>query len=144
MTKEELYRQLEQNLEHYNVIINKVKSNRVIIDVSADDIVELSKYFLQTLKCRLVTATATQPERDFEIYYHFSHDETGLIMNLHVRVPYDQPEIKSIATLTKSANWIEREMHELFGIEFEGHPEKGPLISDGNWEPGEFPYRKKT
>jgi Ni,Fe-hydrogenase III component G len=41
------------------------------------------------------------------------------------------------------ANWIEREMHEILGITFIGHPEPEKLISEGNWAEGVYPYRKE-
>jgi len=41
-----------------------------------------------------------------------------------------------------ASNWIEREMHELFGIDFINHPNQEKLISEGNWAEGVYPYRK--
>jgi NADH:ubiquinone oxidoreductase subunit C len=53
-----------------------------------------------------------------------------------------KPEIESLANLINAANWIEREIHELFGIKFINHPNLTKLISDGNWKEDDFPYAK--
>jgi len=84
-----------------------------------------------------------QSKKGFEIYYHFSKDEIGFILNVHVILPEDKPEIESLANNFVAANWIEREMHELFGINFLNHPNPDKLISEGNWAEGVYPYRNK-
>ncbi len=144
MKRSELINKITSDLEKQikSVIMREeVRRGEILIDVIA--IKDVAKYFLQKLKCRLVIATAAQLNRDFEIYYHFSHDATGFITNVKVVLPFENPVVDSIANLTTSANWIEREMHELYGIEFRGHPKMEKLISDGNWEDGEYPFRKE-
>jgi NADH:ubiquinone oxidoreductase subunit C len=69
-------------------------------------------------------------------------DQSGLILNLHVILNRDKPEIESLSNMFNASNWIEREMHELFGINFLNHPNQDKLISEGNWAEGVYPYRK--
>jgi len=64
-------------------------------------------------------------------------------MNLHVILPAEKPEIESLTGSFEGANWIEREMHEILGINFLNHPNLEKLISQGNWAEGVYPYRKK-
>jgi len=116
---------------------------RLFVDIHPKDLLEMARYLLNELKWRFVIASALQSKRGFEIYYHFSVDEIGLIVNVHVVLPVSKPEVESLANITRSANWIEREMHELYGIEFLNHPNMEKLISDGNWDEGVYPYRKE-
>ncbi|MEO0108487.1 MAG: NADH-quinone oxidoreductase subunit C, partial [candidate division WOR-3 bacterium] len=75
--------------------------------------------------------------------YHFSHDATGVIYSLRVLIPKDDPRIQSVTAVVPAANWIEREMRELLGIEFVGHPNPVPLLtSDVNWDPNKYPLRR--
>jgi Ni,Fe-hydrogenase III component G len=60
-----------------------------------------------------------------------------------VILPVKKPEIESLTCLLSGANWIEREMHELYGIVFLNHPEPEKLISEGNWAEGVYPYRRE-
>ncbi len=116
---------------------------RLFFPIEPAKIVAIARYLFFDLKCRFVIATALQSRQGFEIYYHFSLDANGLIINLRVVIPVDHPEIESLANDFVAANWIEREIHELFGINFLNHPNPEKLISDGNWAEGVYPYRKE-
>ena len=61
-------------------------------------------------------------------------------MNIHVILEVDNPRIESLSNMFNAANWIEREMHELLGIDFIDHPEPGEAISEGNWAEGLVNY----
>ena len=69
-------------------------------------------------------------------------DKSGLILNLHVILDSKKPEVESLSNMFEATNWIEREMHELFGIDFLNHPNLDQLLSEGNWAKGVYPYRK--
>jgi NADH-quinone oxidoreductase subunit C len=43
-------------------------------------------------------------------------------------VPSDTPRLPTLTTLWPAADWYEREAHDLFGVEFEGHPDLSPLL----------------
>jgi NADH:ubiquinone oxidoreductase subunit C len=92
---------------------------------------------------RFIIVTAIHTKRGFEIHYHFSYDEIGLVLNIHVILNSENPKIESLSNMFNASNWIEREMHELFGINFLNHPNQEKLISEGNWAEGVYPYRKE-
>ena len=100
-----------------------VKSHkRIIITINPDSLLEIAAYLFKDAAYRFVIASALHTKIGFEIHYHFSYDSTGLILNLHVILPVDKPEIESLSNMFNASNWIEREMHELFGINFLNHP----------------------
>ena len=119
----------------------KRKGSWVVHTIDPSTILKATSLMIKELKCRLITATALQAKDGFEIYYHYSKDEIGMTINLHVILSPDKPEIESISNLSVAANWIEREMHELYGIEFLNHPEPEQLLSDGNWDVGTYPFK---
>jgi NADH-quinone oxidoreductase subunit C len=59
-------------------------------------------------------------------------------------VPSDTPRLPTLTTLWPAADWYEREAHDLFGVEFEGHPDLSPLLLYDGFEghPGlkAFPF----
>ena len=118
------------------------KNTRAQIEVKPEALPGLAEWLFREEGLRFIIASASDLGDQFEIIYHFSHDPSGLVLNLQVFLPHDKPKIKSLAPLIDAANWIEREMHELFGIVFLNHPHLEPLFSDGNWEPGTYPYVK--
>jgi len=126
-------------------ILETVSRNdrRVTLSVKPSAVLPMSEFLFRNLQFRFIIASAVHTRKGFEIYYHFSQDTTGLVLNLHVLLDSQKPEIESLSNLFDATNWIEREMHELFGINFLNHPNLDQLLSEGNWAKGEYPYRKK-
>jgi Ni,Fe-hydrogenase III component G len=126
-------------------IISTVKKSekRAVITINPDAILKVAEYLYKTTGFRFIIATALHTKKGFEIHYHFSLDAIGLILNIHVILDKENPEIESLSNMFNASNWIEREMHELFGINFLNHPNQEKLISDGNWAEGVYPYRKE-
>jgi NADH:ubiquinone oxidoreductase subunit D/NADH:ubiquinone oxidoreductase subunit C len=70
-----------------------------------------------------------------------SHGAHKVVAMLKVKTPRDNPSVKSLTGLYWNANWYEREIWEMFGINFEGHPELYPLLL-GDELVGSWPWRK--
>ncbi len=116
---------------------------RMIITIRPDSIVNVADYLYRTEGFRFIIASALHTKKGFEIHYHFSKDSIGLILNIHVILDKDNPQIESLSNIFNASNWIEREMHELLGINFLNHPNQEKLISEGNWAEGVYPLRKE-
>jgi Ni,Fe-hydrogenase III component G len=116
---------------------------RKYLTIERAGIREAAEFLFRDIGCRLSICTGSDTRDGFEILYHFSHDPTGVIYSLRVLVPKDDLKVDSITPQVPAANWIEREMRELLGIEFVGHPNPLPLLtSDVDWDPGKFPLRR--
>jgi len=120
-----------------------VKGRRGIVSVSPSAITNIAGYLYKSEGFRFIIASALHTRRGFEIYYHFSLDSQGMILSLHVILESEKPQIESLSNMFSASNWIERETHELFGINFLHHPNQEKLISEGNWAEGVYPYRKE-
>ena len=116
---------------------------RVTLTVDKEKIIGIARYLYQELHWRFIIASAMESNKGIEILYHFSNDSTGLILNVKVILDKEKPEIESLTCLFEASSWIEREMHEILGINFLHHPNLEKLISDGNWAEGVYPYRKE-
>jgi NADH:ubiquinone oxidoreductase subunit C len=119
------------------------KGRRAIVTIRPTAILTLSEYLFKSEGFRFIIASAMHTRRGFEIYYHFSFDADGIILSLHVILDREKPHIESLSNMFSASNWIEREMHELFGIDFLHHPNQEKLLSEGNWAEGVYPYRKE-
>jgi NADH-quinone oxidoreductase subunit C len=126
-------------------ILETVMKNqkRIIITMRSDSIINVATYLFKTAGFRFIIASALHTKKGFEIHYHFSKDSAGLILNIHVILDKDNPQIESLSNMFNASNWIEREMHELLGINFLNHPNQEKLISEGNWAEGIYPLRKE-
>jgi len=116
---------------------------RISITVKPDSIINVAAFLYRKEGYRFIIASALHTKKGFEIHYHFSKDNLGLVLNIHVILDKDNPQIESLSNMFNASNWIEREMHELFGINFLNHPNQEKLISEGNWAEGVYPLRKE-
>ncbi len=123
-----------------DTVVKKDRRISLLIDPGA--LISMAEHLFNEMGFRFIIASALHTKRGFEIFYHFSSDQTGLILNLLVILDKDKPEIESLSNMFEATNWIEREMHELFGINFLNHPNLDQLLSEGNWAKGVYPYRK--
>jgi Ni,Fe-hydrogenase III component G len=132
--------------EEFNSDILKItekNQKRVTLTIDPNSILKVSDYLFRKEGFRFIIATALHTKKGFEIHYHYSKDESGLILNIHVILDKENPQIESLSNMFNASNWIEREMHELFGINFLNHPNQEKLISEGNWAEGVYPMRKE-
>jgi len=116
---------------------------RFYLALGRDKVAEAAEFLFREIGCRFSIATGIDTRDGFEILYHFSHDATGTVYTLKTLVPKDDPKLDSITPKVPAANWIEREMKELLGIDFVGHPNPTPLLtSDTDWDPCQYPLRR--
>jgi NADH-quinone oxidoreductase subunit C len=75
-----------------------------------------------------------------EVVYHlFSYRHRHQAV-LKVKLPRENPSVATLENLWKSANWMEREIYDLVGVDFEGHSDLRRLLMPEDW-PG-HPLRK--
>lgn len=58
----------------------------------------------------------------FEMVYHFFSMSRNHRLRVKARLAEKNPEIQSLTPLWKNANWLEREVYDMFGVSFKGHP----------------------
>lgn len=136
--------ELEKEIQEKFKVINikRHSPKRVYIEIGKERAHELARFLYEEKGFRFATATGTDTRRGLEILYHFSMDKTGVIYSVRTVVPRDNPKITSLATFLPAANWIEREMWELLGIEFEGHPNLKRLLTAEDFPEGYYPLRR--
>ena len=75
-----------------------------------------------------------------EVNYHLFSLEKRHKFVVKTSVPPDDPNVPSVVSVWRGADWYEREAHDLFGVVFEGHPGLSPLLLYDGFEG--FPGRK--
>lgn len=74
-----------------------------------------------------------KPER-FAICYHLLALLSNRLIRVKVYVPEDDPVMPSLYSDWPASDWPEREIRDMFGIDFEGHPDKRRLLMPRDWE----------
>ena len=81
------------------------------------------------------------PEQRFEIVYNFYSTTQNQRILIRTTIPdSDTPSILSIQPIYPGADWLEREVYDMLGIEFEGHPDLRRIITPDGLEG--WPHRK--
>ncbi len=93
----------------------------------------------QSLKEVCWTKSDEHPER-FAVVYHLLSVQNNARLRLKVFVPLSAPKVHSLVGLWPGANWFEREVFDLYGILFEGHPDLRRLLTDYGFKG--HPFRK--
>jgi NADH-quinone oxidoreductase subunit C len=73
-------------------------------------------------------------EPRFEVVYELLSMARKERLRLKVRLPGADPKLDSVTSVWPSANWFEREVFDLFGIHFEGHPDLRRIMMPENWK----------
>lgn len=78
---------------------------------------------------------------DFTIVYHLTSFDRNEDIRLKVPLKGEYPSIGSITSIWPSANWYEREIFDMFGIRFDGHPDPRRILLPQSWKG--HPLRKE-
>ena len=83
-----------------------------------------------------MTAVDFWPEEKprFEVLYLFTSVTHILRLSVLVQVPGINPSLPTISGIFKNAIWRERELWDMFGIKFEGHPDLRRILMPADWE----------
>jgi NADH-quinone oxidoreductase subunit C/D len=74
------------------------------------------------------------PAADFTIIYHLTSIIANKDIRLKVPLTGEYPSVPSITGIWPSANWYEREVFDMFGIRFEGHPDLRRILMPRSWK----------
>jgi len=94
------------------------------------------------LRCdHLITISSADTSTTIELIYHLTGPHRTVI-SLSIQVPKERPEAPTLSDLLPPAGILERQIHDLFGVVFTGHPGLKRIILNEDWPENEFPLRK--
>jgi len=142
-------KQVDQVRDKFTVLLEEVRmppdycTDVPILYVKKEAIVELLIFLKETPGFEYdfladMTATDEGVEPRFEVVYNlFSTQHRWRIrVKLRVsRVPHadDFEEVPTVVSVWRGANWAEREIYDMFGIKFKGHPNLRRILMDQRW-----------
>jgi NADH-quinone oxidoreductase subunit C len=96
--------------------------------------------FAFTFLAELTAVDFWPKEPRYEVVYVLVSMANRLRLRMKVRLGADDPHVATVSDVWPAANWLEREVWDLFGIAFDGHPDPRRLLMPEDWQG--FPLRK--
>jgi NADH-quinone oxidoreductase subunit C len=96
--------------------------------------------FAFTFLAELTAVDFWPKEPRYEVVYVLVSMANRLRLRMKVRLTADDPHVATVSDVWPAANWLEREVWDLFGIAFDGHPDPRRLLMPEDWQG--FPLRK--
>ena len=127
------------------VIKSEIIFGQLYIDIDIANIVSTILFLKTNEKCRfkqLIDITAVdypQKNKRFKIIYLLLSHENNFRVIINVNID-EKDLVSSITKVFPSANWMEREIFDMYGISFKNHPDLRRILTDYNFEG--FPLRK--
>jgi len=145
---------MEHNQKIKEILIEKFKEKVLsvktdlgdaVVQVEKDAVEEVLEFlkkkpqdYSMLLDLTCVDYTGKKPR--FEIVYHVFSLSKNHRLRIKCGVSEKDPEIDSVSGLWRNANWLEREVYDMFGIRFKGHPDLRRLFMYDGFEG--YPLRK--
>lgn len=142
MTRNEIIDDLKKRFKDDIINLFDKSEKRVYVEIKPESLERCATYLFNDLKARFNIASGVDTRMNIEILYHFSIEYINLLISLRVKLQREKPIINSLAQVFKGANWIEREIHEILGVEFRGHPDLRRLLLSEDWPEGVYPLRR--
>ncbi|HUV39958.1 MAG TPA: NADH-quinone oxidoreductase subunit C [Planctomycetota bacterium] len=122
--------------------VHACDARRGFVRIDPARVKESAKRMWEVEGSRLATCTAIDVRDGIDVLYHWAIEPAGVVVTLKALAARPAMELDSIANEIPAANWIEREMHDLLGANFIGHPDMRRLILADSWPEGVYPLRK--
>ena len=137
MTFEEIQQRLAARFgERIGALASANKDPSLV--VQGKDIVELCRYLKDdeatAFDCLMNLSTVDWPKKNqIEVVYHLWSYRRRHAFILKVQLDRAKPEIDSVESIWKSADWLEREQFDLMGVTFHGHPDLRRIMMPDDW-----------
>ncbi|MBI4319082.1 MAG: NADH-quinone oxidoreductase subunit C [Chloroflexi bacterium] len=119
------------------VMARLAEVNRIELVVRPEGLLRVGAYLRDnqhTAFDYLSCISAVDLRTRIEMVYHLHSLPSRLSLRLKASIPADAPAIDSVVSIWPTANWQEREVFDLFGVTFKGHPDLRRIMLDDDFE----------
>ena len=112
-----------------------IKNDELLIQIEENNLVDVVQFLKSNENCKfkqlIDIAGVDYPENEkrFELIYLFLSHEKNLRIKILIKFQIDQ-SISSLTKIFPSANWMEREVFDMYGIKFKNHPDLRRILTD--------------
>jgi NADH/F420H2 dehydrogenase subunit C len=112
-----------------------LKGDYLALDIDREHLVEVCRFLRDQLGFDLLSCISGADMLDhLETIYNIRSTTRNQLIQLKVRIDNDHPEVDSVVSVWPTANWLERETYDMFGMRFAGHPDLRRMLLDDDFE----------
>ena len=145
MIARERLNQLREKFDSSIVRADLPSERQLFVWVRPAAVKEMCRYLFHNLDARYVISIGADDRPysgGFVVAHDFAFDQDHVLCGVLTQLPAESPRIESISGVVPAANWAEREMRDLVGIECVGHPYPKRLVLPDGWPADVHPLRK--
>lgn len=119
-----------------NALVPKtLKGDYLALDIDREHLVAVCRFLRDQLGFDLLSCISGVDMLDhLETVYHLRSISRQQLLQLKVRLDNEKPEVDSVVSVWPTANWLERETYDMYGIRFTGHPDLRRMLLDDDFE----------
>jgi NADH/F420H2 dehydrogenase subunit C len=112
-----------------------LKGDYLSLDVDRTTLVAVCRFLRDQLGFDMLSCISGVDMLDhLETVYNLRSLTRGQLLQLKVRLDNEKPEVDSVVSVWPTANWLERETYDMYGIRFTGHPDLRRMLLDDEFE----------
>src|SRR6185503_16043616 len=112
-----------------------LKGEFLSLEVDRTNLVAVCRFLRDQLGFDLLSCISGVDMLDhLECVYHMRALTRGQLLQIKVRLENETPEVDSVVSVWSTANWLERETYDMYGIRFVGHPDLRRMLLDDEFE----------
>lgn len=112
-----------------------LKGDFLGLEIDRSNLVAVCRFLRDQLSFDLLSCISGVDMLDhLETVYHMRSTTRLQLLQIKVRLDNEKPEVDSVVSVWPTANWLERETFDLFGIRFTGHPDLRRMLLDDDFE----------
>ncbi|MGE5206971.1 MAG: NADH-quinone oxidoreductase subunit C [Chlamydiota bacterium] len=145
MIARERLNQLREKFDSTILRADLPSDHQLFVWVQPAAVKELCRHIFRDLDARYVISIGADDRPfsgGFVVAHDFAFDKDHVLCSVLTQLPAEDPKIESISGVVPAANWAEREMRDLVGIEPVGHPYPKRLVLPDGWPENVHPLRK--
>src|SRR6266851_5257393 len=112
-----------------------LKGDFLSLEIDRTNLVAVSRFLRDQLGFDLLSCISGVDMLDhLESVYHLRSLTRAQLLQIKVRLDNEKPEVDSVVSVWPTANWLERETYDMYGIKFAGHPDLRRMLLDDDFE----------
>ena len=143
MEREEVKRRIAERFGA-KVRVAERSPKRVYVYAENEIWVDLARFLFEELNARFDTGAAVDDRDGVEVMFFFPFDREHYYVTIKTFAAKPHPTLDSISPLIPGAKWIEREMFEMYEVNFRNHPELAPLLRSDTRPADFYPAKREV